>query len=227
MQNNISTLSEEYSSSDTFNPPSSSLITSEPLDFEAFYYTMLNDYKDRLLTSDPLGSKKPWGPHVLMLYNRDNRRLDSVCIHLDSKAGGKGEKDLIPYILEIISQEKPDYYVSFNTYKRLTDEKIKVINELKQMSKRFEKKGYCCYEHLPPEPKREVTDLANKFEKMIDLDYLEVVGKDCSSIKEIIKTYEIIWEKPGDEPSKVLDLHEMIPPPRFSPSMASSNKIDR
>jgi hypothetical protein len=49
-------------------------------------------------------------------------------------------------------------YVSFNTYKLPTDERIKVINELKQTSERFEKKGYCCYyEHLPPEAKREAT----------------------------------------------------------------------
>ena len=44
------------------------------------------------------------------------------------------------------------------------------------------------------------------------MEYLEVVGKDCSSIKQIIKTYEIIRKKPGDGTSKVLDLHEMIPP---------------
>src|SRR5256885_1210670 len=97
--------------------------TTEPLDFEAFYYTMLNSYKDTFLLGDPLGENKPLGAHVLMLYDRLDARIHHICIHM-----GKSEKDvkgLLPYMLKIISKMKPDYYVSFNTYSTLTHEAIK------------------------------------------------------------------------------------------------------
>jgi hypothetical protein len=59
---------ENKDNSDTFT-------ITEPLGFEAFYYTMLNDYKDSLVFGDPFGPNKPFGPNVLMLYDRDKRTI--------------------------------------------------------------------------------------------------------------------------------------------------------
>ena len=86
---------------------------------------------------------------------------------------------------------KPDYYVSFNTYYTLTDEAIK---QQKQLQKK-----YCYPKHLPPE---------------FMMETIRVVGGG-SSIGEIVKTYEIIRERPGDRTSKVLDFNELQSPQVF------------
>jgi hypothetical protein len=100
----FSTAHIEKDNRDTFST------TSEPLDFEAFCYTMLNIYKDSLLFGDPLG------PHILILYDRDNRTIHHECINFDEESE-RDVENLLPYILKIVSQMKPDYYyVSFNTY---------------------------------------------------------------------------------------------------------------
>src|SRR4051812_47142325 len=84
----FSTAGIEKNNSDTFT-------TTEPLGFEAFYYTMLNSYKDSFLLGDPLGPNKPYGPHVLMLYDRRDERIHHICVHMDKSE--KDAKALLPY----------------------------------------------------------------------------------------------------------------------------------
>ena len=99
----FNTVHIEKDNSDTF------ATTSEPLEFEAFCYTMLNSLQGSLLFGDPLG------PHILILYNRESRTIHHECINFDEESG-RDVESLLLYMLKIVSQMKPDYYVSFNKY---------------------------------------------------------------------------------------------------------------